>query len=216
MKEKIIEKRVMKMKKVFVTLLMLMMVVRLFAAVAGTDVKGSDTLPDSIKISATVTGGTAIYFADGESSTTVANEKEILPIGADNNKVTADIYAVCETNSATPITLNLYGTALTLSSGENGYNSKGKVDLTATVSNVKGITELPETTSVTFDDVSTSDIATNGTTTDLASIPFGEASADAAGKRTLRAKISLEADMTDKTAGTYDSYLILEVAPGQE
>ena len=202
------------MKKVFVTLLMLMMVVGLFAAVAGTGVKGSDTLPDSIKISATVTGGTAIYFADGESSTTVADTKP-LEIG-DDNKATADIYAVCETNSATPITLNLYGTALTLSSGENGYNSKGKVDLTATVSNVKGITELPETTSVTFDDVSTSDIATNGTTTDLARISFGEASADAAGKRTLRAKISLEADMKDKTAGTYDSYLILEVAPGQE
>ena len=202
------------MKKVFVTLLMLMMVVGLFATVANNKEKGSDSTPDHIKITATVPGDTAIYFAGDDSSTTVADSKT-LDIGEDN-KATADIYAVCETNSATPITLNLYGTALTLKN-DTGYSSanKGKVDLKATVTSVGDtITDLT-TPTVTFDDATTTDIATNGTTTGLDKISFGESSADAAGQRTLRAKISLEANMTDMTAGTYDSYLILEVDSNQ-
>lgn len=204
------------MKKVFVTLLMLMMVVTgMFAAVAGDGVKGSDSTPDHIKITATVSEGTAIYFADGDTSTSVVNSKT-LDIEKENNKATADIYAVCETNSATRITLNLYGTALTLKNGTN-YSSTntGKVNLKATVTSVGDtITDLT-TTTVTFDDATTADIATNGTKENLDKISFGESSADAAGQRTLRAKISLEADMKDKTAGTYDSYLILEVASNQ-
>lgn len=109
MKEKNIEKRVMKMKKVFVTLLMLMMVVGLFAAA---------TKYDTAKVTATVGAVNKAWFA-GESGTKVAPSEKVEK--SLNNKegkldgtVSAEIYAVVDTNVTTGCEVSISGTALTL------------------------------------------------------------------------------------------------------
>ena len=131
MKEKIIEKRVMKMKKVFVTLLMLMMVVGLFAA--------TSTNHDSIMVQTTLKGTTTAAFTQSaytDSSDSLTSYAGPLSITNARSEVETDrttsIYASAHTTSNKAITLKVYGSALTLKTGSgesSSYNANAIIKL---------------------------------------------------------------------------------------
>ena len=119
MKEKIIEKRVMKMKKVFVTLLMLMMVVGLFANnedAGTTTTSGTDTA----KITATVGAVNEAWFTtdsnlskpDADVTVSLNNDDSGV---LDGNK-TVTIYVAAKTNVISGCDIKISGSALTLDS----------------------------------------------------------------------------------------------------
>ena len=137
MKEKTIEKRGMKMKKVFVTLLMLMMVVGLFA----------ETKNDTAKVTATVGAVNKAWFAAGPGSTSSEEATKNVQMNPEalTASSTATIYAVGETNNMAGFSLKIYGTALTLvlDKGDEStppeFDTKGNdIDILVTVNKDKG------------------------------------------------------------------------------
>lgn len=108
MKEKIIEKRVIKMKKVFVTLLMLMMVVGLFA-----------TVQDIAIIEAAVEGEYSAWFSKQETSSSPESADVVLDMGKINENSSVSVNAFADTNDPAGCTVKIYGSALSLYGGEN-------------------------------------------------------------------------------------------------
>ena len=131
MKEKIIEKRVMKMKKVFVTLLMLMMVVGLFANnedAGTTTTSGTDTA----KITATVGAVNEAWFTTDSNlskpgadvTVSLNNDSGVL----DGNK-TVTIYVAAKTNVISGCDIKISGSALTLDTEESPVQDNSYIDL---------------------------------------------------------------------------------------
>lgn len=213
MKEKIIEKRVMKMKKVFVTLLMLMMVVGLFAATQNGE--------DSLKVQATigdktyVTFSTAAYTTDAitdfDSLTEPTSPITVDPSSTDDNK--ASFYASAYTNKSSAVTLRVYGTALTLQkpTGDSiGYDENYTIPLTVKLGEDENNNLLTE---------STSGVRLEKATTDASKPTIGEDDSvlkltektESTTTRGLTGKLEIIADVaTDKPAGTYDAYIWLD------
>lgn len=102
------------MKKVFVTLLMLMMVVGLFANGEDAGTTTVTTGNDTVKITAKVDPLNKAWFAKSEESyNTEINTIEMNPKSLTANSNTT-VYVVGETNKQAGFTLTVYGTALTL------------------------------------------------------------------------------------------------------
>lgn len=214
MKEKIIEKRVMKMKKVFVTLLMLMMVVGLFAA--------TSTNYDSIMVKTTLTGTTTAAFtqtAYTNESGDLTTYDGPLSISDARSEIEADrttsIYASARTTSNAAITLKVYGTALTLntsSSDSPSYNDKETIKLMVSLDSTEqqvntlttsGKSEI-EFTSATPENKERGEISDCLTLVDKTS--------DSYSTRNLTGKLKIVAEKAvDQTAGTYEAYLWLDV-----
>ena len=126
------------MKKVFVTLLMLMMVVGLFA----------ESKNDTAKVTATVGAVNKAWFAaePGSTSSEGATKNVQMNPEALTASSTATIYAVGETNKMAGFSLKIYGTALTLVLSEGdaeksippAFDTKGNdIDILVTVNKGK-------------------------------------------------------------------------------
>lgn len=197
MKEKIIEKRVIKMKKVFVTLLMLMMVVGLFAAPTETVIGMDDTL----KITANVENDNAVGFTVSEYKI----EDTLSPIadGAPETKLAGEDYstsfwASVRTNHASPITVKVYATGL------------AKPYDTTTV----GL----KINNITFDAMPSESYATSGVGENIAGegkvISFPE-DGTKTGLRAFSNNLSISAeDLKSAEAGDYSAYITMIVEEG--
>lgn len=126
MKEKTIEKRGMKMKKVFVTLLMLMMVVGLFAATTS----GNDTA----KVTATVGAINEAWFATADD--TESEPDGVVEVSLNNDESaeldytkTVTIYATAKTNVTSGCNIKITGSALTLDSVTSNHPDNSYIDL---------------------------------------------------------------------------------------
>ena len=196
MKEKIIEKRVMKMKKVFVTLLMLMMVVGLFAATES--VIGMD---DTLKITAEVKDDNAAGFTAEEytvdKTLTAINDDDAKTILTGENYST-EFYASVRTNHASPITVKVYATGLAKQYDESTVGLK-----------------INDTTFVAMP---SEDYATSGVNASVAGkgkvISFPE-TGEKTGLRAFSNKLTISAEgLKTAEAGKYSAYVTMVVEEG--
>ena len=203
------------MKKVFVTLLMLMMVVGLFAATQ---------TEDSLKVQATIGGETRVTFStdaytsdkisDFEDLTKPTSPITVNPNSTDGNK--DSFYASAYTNKSSAVTLRVYGTALTLQTssddGSIGYNDKYTIPLTVKLADdesndlvtesVEGV-KLTKPTTTTTGTTKPSEYADNG-------LKLTEETQSTT-TRGLTGKLEIIADSAaDTPAGTYDAYIWLD------
>lgn len=192
------------MKKVFVTLLMLMMVVGLFA----------EPKNDTAKVTATVGAVNKAWFA-GEPETKTAPstpvEKSLNNTdGKLDGTVTADIWAVVDTNVPTGCEVSISGTALTLMENTTtpDYSETNYIALTITAEGSEG-----EAKSYNAETPATGKPSTNiGTpikiTITPASITNGSGIAEQ--KLTIKVKDGAENEKLGKlTAGEYWAWLIM-------
>ena len=201
------------MKKVFVTLLMLMIVVGLFAA--------TSTNYDSIMVKTTLTGTTAAAFtqtAYTNESGDLTTYDGPLSISDARSEIEADrttsIYASARTTSNAAITLKVYGTALTLntsSSDSPDYNDAEKIKLTVSLDSTEVANTLTTSGSPS---VEFSDAAPDGGQRGEISecLTLTDNTADSYSTRNLTGKLKIAAEKAvDQTAGTYEAYLWLDV-----
>ena len=202
MKEIIIKKRGMKMKKVFVTLLMLMMVVGLFAVETDTVVGMDDTL----KITAEVKNNNAAGFTAGEY-TSAADTLTPIADNADETKLSGENYstsfwASVRTNHASPITVKVYATGLA-----KDYDTD-TVDLKVVSGNQD----------ITFDAMPSEDYGTSGVNASITGvgkvISFSE-DGTKTGLRAFSNQLSISADgLKNAEAGLYSAYITMVVEEG--
>lgn len=202
------------MKKVFVTLLMLMMVVGLFAATQNGE--------DSLKVQATIGDKTYVTFStDAYTTNTISGFDSLteptLPItvdpsSTDDNK--ASFYASAYTNKSSAVTLRVYGTALTLqtSSGDGsiGYNDKYTIPLTVKLGEDEDNNLVTESKNGVRLEKATTDASKPTIGEDDSVLKLTEETASTT-TRGLTGKLEIIADAaTDKPAGTYDAYIWLD------
>lgn len=187
------------MKKVFVTLLMLMMVVGLFAA---TETVVTD-LDDTLKITAVVKNDNAVGFTADEYTI----DKELTAIDEENEKAklsgedySTSFWASVRTNHASPITVKVYAT---------GLAKQG--DTTAV--------GLKINNEITFDAIPSKDYATSGVDETIAGegkvISFSEDDGTKTGLRAFSNQLSISAEgLKSAEAGTYNAYITMVVEEG--
>ena len=185
------------MNKVFVTLLMLMMVVGLFAA---TETVVTD-LDDTLKITAVVKNDNAVGFTAEEytvdKTLTAINDDDAKTILTGENYST-EFYASVRTNHASPITVKVYAT---------GLAKQG--DTTA---------EDLKINNMTFDAIPSENYATSGVNANIAGegkvISFSE-DGTKTGLRAFSNLLSISAEgLKSAEAGTYSAYITMVVEEG--
>ena len=211
MKEKIIEMRVMKMKKILLTLLMLMMVVGLFAE------------SDTAKVTATVGAVNEAWFSDEPNSQSNPEGMESVPMeesGALTADSTTTIYAVGKTNKMAGFSLTVYGTALTLVTNEGGEDTSATFDqnnfigITVTVDKEDAENEKSQTFSTPVGPNATS-ASTEGTGLEITVVPSVNKVPEG-GTRIVDNKLIISVSEKDAkkigavASGTYWAYLTLE------
>lgn len=195
MKGKIIEKRVIKMKKVFVTLLMLMMVVGLFA---------NNEPPKTLKISADVGGENKVAFTETEFQDIGSSWTEVLE-GSEKAKLTKEgnwettFYASVDTNSASLITVKIYATGLV----------RNNID-TPIVLKIGGDPGIKD-----FNAAPTEDTANNGITTGDPVVFSETSTSNPSKRRAFSKKLTISAPGLEKAlAGEYYAYITMVVEDG--
>lgn len=192
------------MKKVFVTLLMLMMVVGLFATEIGAD-ESIINQKDTVTIKAEVKGKNAVAFTkneykgqEGDSDWIAVTDTETTL--TEINNWTTEFWASVKTNHVSPITVKIYATGLA-----KAYDSADDiVDL-----------KINETT---FDAMPSESYATTGVDANIAGeekvISFSEDDTKT-GLRAFSKKLSISAeDLKSAEAGNYSAYITMVVEEG--
>lgn len=202
------------MKKVLLTLLMLMMVVGLFAA---TSINHDSILVKTVLKGKTTAAFTQVAYNDSSGSLT-AYEGPLLITDVSSDTETdreTSIYASAHTTSNAAITLKVYGTALTLNTSSNdtpNYKNDETIKLTVSLDSTEEAANTLTTSgssSVEFSSAAPNngqrgDISACLTLTDKASEPYST--------RNLTGKLKIAAEKAvDQTAGTYEAYLWLDV-----
>ena len=201
------------MKKVFVTLLMLMMVVGLFAE-----------SKDTAKVTATVGAVNKAWFAEEQNTQEKPGELQSVPMGSgalDANS-TATIYAVGKTNKMEGFSLTVYGTALTLvtDEDENKFDGNNYIGITVTVAEEENTDTSSTAKSKSFntpvDTGSTAAATTEGEGFVIAVVPPTSVVPDTGTRikeKTLKISVTSGADGADKidtvASGSYWAYLTL-------
>ena len=200
------------MKKVFVTLLMLMMVVGLFA----------ESKNDTAKVTATVGAVNKAWFAEEQNTQEKPGELQSVPMGSgalDANS-TATIYAVGKTNKMEGFSLTVYGTALTLvtDEDENKFDGNNYIGITVTVEEENTDADGPKNSKSFNTPVSTGSTSatTSGEGLEIAVVPPTSVVPDTGTRikeKTLKISVTSGADGADKidtvASGSYWAYLTL-------
>lgn len=204
------------MKKVLLTLLMLMMVVGLFAA---------DT--DQVKITAHIDGETNVRFTNAAfgktgtlaelTSAGAPSDTEVNPVSDNAPDRTASFWVSAHTTASTIVSLDVYGSALTLittpaSEGTNATYGK-TIPLKVSLVSSEGGTN---TYNYLVAEESSSSITLN------ASAPDGDSntaltlteSGETSSTRGLTGQISVEVEnkATEAPAGDYEAFIYLAVS----
>ena len=200
------------MKKVLLTLLMLMVVVGLFAATQ---------TEDSLKVQAIIGDKTYVTFSTAAYTTNTIDAFENLtkptspitvnPSSTDGNK--ANFYASAYTNKSSAVTLRVYGTALTLqkTSGDPVvYDSNYTIPLTVKLVDDDSNSLITESANgVELTEPTTG--ATKPSEYAGTELKLTEKHSTITTTRGLTGKLEIIAgSATDKPAGTYDSYIWLD------
>ena len=195
------------MKKVFVTLLMLMMVVGLFAAEIGSD-ESIINQKDTVTIKAEVKGKNAVAFTKGEYTGEKEGDSDWIAVTdtettlTETNNWTTEFWASVKTNHVSPITVKVYATGLA-----KDYDST-TVDL-----NIKNGEQ-----DVSFDAMPSSNYATSGVNATIAGdgkvLTFTE-DGKTTGLRAFSNKLEISADgLKTAEAGKYSAYVTMVVEEG--
>ena len=191
------------MKKVFVTLLMLMMVVGLFA----TEIGSAESIvnqKDTVTIKAEVKGKNAVAFTkneykgqEGDSDWLVVTDTETTL--TETNNWETEFWTSVKTNHASPITVKVYATGLA-----KDYDSK------TVALNIKNGEQ-----NVSFDAMPSSNYATSGVDATIAGdgkvLTFKE-DGKTTGLRAFSNKLEISADgLKTAEAGNYSAYITMLV-----
>lgn len=133
-----------------------------------------------------------------------------------------EFWASAKTNSANPLTLSIYGTALTLKPTEDTYDSTETVPLTLSLVRDDSNSSSATVASVTFNTANTGSTRAEDNSSEKMTLVEGastDSSTGVAGKgnRALTWKLKIVADnkvAATVKAGNYESYIWLEVGSG--
>ena len=205
------------MKKVLLTLLMLMMVVGLFAA---------DT--DQVKITAHIDGETNVRFTNAAfgktgtlaelTSAGAPSDTEVNPVSDNAPDRTASFWVSAHTTASTKVSLDVYGSALTLittpaSEGTNATYGNKTIPLKVSLVSSEGDTN---TYNYLVAEESSSSITLNASVPDCDSntaLTLTE-SGETSSTRGLTGQISVEVENkeTEAPAGDYEAFIYLAVS----